>query len=448
LLIGCSGRHPRPNIVLIVLDTTRWDHISCYGYDKKTTPAIDALADEAVKYTRAITPSSWTLPSHASIFTGMLPTHHRAHFSFDENIDPESIDGPMFYSLHPKLPTLAEELKKGGYTTGGVIAAPLLAAQFGFGRGFDFYDDRLPTDKGFERDADEVSTLAIGWLNEFRAGGGDAPFFLFLNYFDAHSPYQPPAPWGNPEVSEDQYDLYSGKYNDILNGVRDLTDAERHLLLEQYDREIRFMDSEIGRLFEEMKRQGLFDSSVIIITSDHGETFGEHRLLEHGRALYEELLHVPLIVKYPSHDGRKGISERRVSTLSIGPTILKCAGISVSKTAHPATLEDDNQLLIAEIYRDISWIVAFGDRFERDQKAIYDGDLKWIWDSRGNHELYDVAKDAAEENNLRGSLPEKERDLEAALKPLIEESKQLSSLSTLELDKELKDRLRALGYVK
>jgi arylsulfatase A-like enzyme len=378
----------------------------------------------------------------------MLPTHHRAHFSFDENIDPESIDGPMFYSLHPELPTLTEELKKKGYTTGGIIAAPLLAAKFGFGRGFDYYDDRLPIDKGFDRNADEVSTQAIGWLNEYRTDEGDAPFFLFLNYFDPHSPYQPPAPWGNPEVTEEQYDLYSGKYRDVLSGIRDLTDNERNLLLEQYDSEIMFMDSEIGRLFEEMKQQGLYDSSMIIITSDHGETFGEHRLLEHGRALYEELIRVPLIVKYPSSDARKGISERQVSTMSIGPTIMKYAGIPILKTAHQATLEDDDQLLIAEIYRDISWIVAFGERFERDQKAIYDGNYKWIWDSRGKHELYDIAEDALEKNNLWGSLPEKERNLEAKLNPLIEESKQLSSLSTPELDKELKARLKALGYVK
>ena len=105
-------------------------------------------------------------------------------------------------------------------------------------------------------------------------------------------------------------------------------------------------------------------------------------------------------------------------------------------------------MLIAEIYRDISWMVAFGDRFDRDQKAMYDGDFKWIWDSRGKHELYDVVKDPAEEHNLRGTLPERERKFETELAPLIEESKQLSSLSTPELDKELKARLRALGYIK
>jgi choline-sulfatase len=208
------------------------------------------------------------------------------------------------------------------------------------------------------------------------------------------------------------------------------------------------MDNEIGRLFGEMKRQGLYDSTMIIVTSDHGETFGEHRLLEHGRALYEELVHVPLIVKYPSKDGRKGIVDRRVSIMSIGPTILRYVGLPLPKTACPTSLEDDDQVLIAEIYRDISWIVAFGERFDRDQKAIYDGDYKWIWDSRGRHELYDIAKDPGEEHNLWGTLPEKERKLQAELKPLIEESKQLSSLRTPELDKELKGRLRALGYIK
>jgi arylsulfatase A-like enzyme len=439
---------PRPNVLLITLDTTRWDHLSCYGYAVKTTPAIDGMAREAVRYERAISPSSWTLPAHASIFTGMLPTHHRAHFSFDENIDPEKIEGPMFYSLHPDLPTLAEDMKTLGYRTGGIVAAPLLTAKFGFGRGFDYYEDRLPIGKGFERDADEVSTLAISWLNEHRAADGDEPFFLFLNYFDPHSPYQPPEPWGDPDLTPEQYDLYGGLYEDVLRGERDLTDDERNLLLAQYDRELMFMDNEIGRLFEEMKRFDLYDSTMIIITSDHGESFGEHRLLEHGRALYEELIRVPLIVKYPSYEKRSGVVARPVSVLGIGSTILQYAGSPALRSVAPPALEERGHQLIAEIYRDISWIVGFGDRFDRDRKAIYDGDYKWIWDSREEHELYDVAKDPAEENNLWGKLPERERRLKAGLAPLIEESEKLSTLSTPELDKDMKDRLRALGYIK
>ena len=438
----------RANVLLIVLDTTRRDHLSCYGYAEKTTPAIDALAAEGLRYDRAITPSSWTLPAHASIFTGMLPTHHRAHFSFDESIDPETIEGPMFLPLHPELPTLAEELKKTGYETAGIIAAPLLAAKFGFSRGFDFYEDRLPLDKGFERDAEEVTTLALGWLNEYRARATDKPFFVFLNYFDPHSPYQPPEPWGNPDATQEQYDLYSGLYNDVNRGARDLTDDEREMLLSQYDREIRYMDNEIGRLLDDMKRLGLYDSTMIVVTSDHGESFGEHRLLEHGRALYEELIRVPLIVKYPAKDKRAGVVGRRVSILGIGPTILKYVGSPVPKTAHPASLDEKEHVLIAEIYRDISWMVAFGDRFDRDQKAIYDGNHKWIWDSNGAHELYDISRDPAEENNLWGRMPDAERRLKAKLKPLIQESEQLSTLSTPELDKELKNRLRALGYIK
>ena len=447
--VGCSPARPsRPNVLLITLDTTRWDHLSCYGYPDKTTQHIDALAQDGLRYEHAITPSTWTLPAHASIFTGMLPTHHRAHFSFDESIDPAKIEGPMFLPLHPELPTLPVALKEAGYETAGIIAAPLLGAKFGFGRGFDHYDDRLPVDKGFERDADEVSNLAIARLNEHRASGGDAPFFLFLNYFDAHSPYQPPAPWGNPDVTEEQYDLYGGLYNGVNSGTRDLSDDEQRLLLSQYDREIKFMDHEVGRLLDEMKRMGLYDSTMIIITSDHGESFGEHRLLEHGRALYEELVRVPLIVKYPSWDARNGVVGRRVSTLAIAPTILKYIGAPVPKTSSETTLDDSGHRLVSEIYRDISWMVAFGDRFDRDQKVIYDGDHKWIWDSNGAHELYDVATDPAEQNNLWGQLPDRERRLKGALTPLIEESNQLSTLSTPELDKELKDRLRALGYIK
>ena len=439
---------PRPNVLLITLDTTRRDHLSCYGYEKKTTAAIDALAREAVKYERAISPSSWTLPAHASIFTGMLPTHHRAHFSFDDDIDPEKIEGPMFYSLHPDLPTLAEDMKGLGYRTGGIIAGLLLNTHFGFSRGFDYYEDRLPVEKRFERNAEEVSTLAISWLNEHKAIAVDEPFFLFLNYFDAHSPYQPPEPWGNPDLGPEQYDLNGGLYEEVLRGERDLTDDERELLLTQYDSELKYMDNEIGRLFEEMKRFGLYDSTMIIVTSDHGESFGEHRLLEHGRALYEELIRVPLIVKYPSYEKKSGVVARPVSILGIGSTILQYVESTARKQAAAPALEERGHQLVAEIYRDISWIVAFGERFDRDRKAIYDGDYKWIWDSREEHELYDVAKDPAEENNLWGKLPDRERRLKAGLAPLIEESEKLSTLSTPELENDLKERLRALGYIK
>ncbi|UCD58683.1 MAG: sulfatase [Candidatus Hydrogenedentota bacterium] len=436
----------KPNILLITLDTTRWDHLSCYGHSVEITPTLDKLAGEGVKYEHAITPSSWTLSAHASLFTGMLPTHHNAHFGIDQNAETDETVAFTFYPLHPTLPTLAGELRKAGYYTRGVTGGPTLDSDFGFGHGFDHYDDRLPKGESPERHAGVVTFLATRWLKEYCSNPDAKPFFLFLNYFDPHNPYQAPAPWGNSKVPEELFNLRSPRYDDVFSGNRDLTDEERRILLSQYSDEVRFMDNQIGRLFDEMKRLGVYDSTLIVATSDHGESFGEHRLLEHGRALYEELIRVPLIIKYPSRDEKRSVVERRVSILSIMPTLLHYIGHPIPKTVECGTLDEGDQLLIAEIYRDIVWIKTYGERFDRDQKTIYDGNHKWIWQSNGEHELYEISEDPEEKNNLFGKLPDVERRFQSRLVPLIEESKKLSSITPPQIDKELQQRLKALGY--
>jgi len=438
------GPPPRPNILLIILDTTRWDHLSCYGYAEKTTPTIDKFAEEAVRYEYAISPSSWTLPAHASLFTGMLSTHHGAHFGSGAETEVERIHDLSFYPLHSSHVTLAEELKKAGYRTAGIVSSPVLKAKLGFGKGFDYYDDY----KLFDRRANEVSTLATDWLIEHRSLSSGRPFFLFLNYYDPHTPYNPPAPWGEENVPDDLIYIYSGHYDDVLRGARDLTDDERSVLLKQYDGEIRFMDNQIERLFFEMRRLGLYDSTWIIVTADHGESFGEHRLLEHGRALYEDLIRVPLIMKYPKDNAKKGVIKRRVSILSIMPTILEYIRQPVPTTVETGTLHDKNQVLVSEAFRDITWVTFYGKRFDRSQKALYDGNYKWIWNSSGNHELFAIIQDPAEMNNLAGTLPHVEKRCQARLEPLIQESNRMAELTPLEIDEELKDRLRALGYIR
>lgn len=439
---------PNPHILLITLDTTRWDHLSCYGHSEETTPVIDELAKIGVRYQYALTPSSWTLPSHASIFTGVLPTHHGAHYVPSHG---EMRLGSMQIDrLDSQLPTLAEELKKAGYRTGAVIGGPLLHSSFGIGRGFDFYhDEDLNSYKGYEfyRSARETSLSAISWLQHYYSTDDSSPFFLFLNYYDPHNPYQPPDPWGNPEVPEELYDIHSGRYDDVISGKHGLKGEEKDVLLSQYDNEIRFMDRQIGRLFYSMKQLGLYDDTLVVITSDHGESFGEHRLLGHGRALYEELVRVPLIIKYPLKDSRRGIVERRVSIISIMPTLLRYIGHPVPKTVECGTLDDQNQILVTEIYRDRFWIKAYGERFDRDQKATYDGNYKWIWHSNGKHELYDIACDPNEENNLQGKLSKVEHHFQAKLAPLIHNSKQARPYAPPEVGENLKQRLRALGYM-
>lgn len=446
LLRVSGGPDGKPNVLLITLDTTRRDHLSCYGYRKETTPNIDSLAEESVKYERAIAPSSWTVPAHASLFTGMLPTHHNARFGVDENATPSGVHEFSFYTLHPSLPTLAEELGKAGYVTAGIIAGPLLRSAFGFERGFGHYDDGLAQGKNYERNADEVTSLAVRWLERHRLSQNSRPFFLFLNYFDPHSPYFPPEPWGNPDVEEGSCSVHNGLYEDVFRGTRELTSEERETLVEQYDGEISYMDSGIGRLFENMKRLGLYDSTLIVVTSDHGESFGEHGLLEHGRALYEELIRAPLLLKYPGKEKKRGVVNDRVTIVSLMPTILEHVGHPIPETVRFGTLDDTGQALVAEVFRDMAWTTIYGDRFDRDQKAIYRDNYKLIWSSDGRHELYDLSSDPAEQTNLSASLPEIRQHLLSQLNFLIEESGTMSALSPPEIDQELKERLRALGY--
>ena len=198
---------------------------------------------------------------------------------------------------------------------------------------------------------------------------GEKPFFLFLNYYDPHTPYRPPEPWGDPNIPPELCDIHSGHYDDVLKGVRELTEEEHRVLLSQYDGEIRFTDSQIEWLFFEMKQLGVYDSTLIVVTSDHGESFGEHRLLGHGRALYEDLVRVPLIIKYPQNDRKVGVAEDRVSILSLMPTLLEYIGRPVPGTISCGTLSHKKQVLVAEIFRDVGWIMGMVSVLTRMRKS-------------------------------------------------------------------------------
>ena len=445
----------RPNILLITLDTTRWDHISCYTRTgPPTTPAIDMLSRQGVLYEHAISPSSWTLPAHASIFTGMLPSQHEAGFTPAEKVAaPEKVtvpedDSNVFRPLHPTIPTLAEQLKKANFDTAAIIGGFFLHSQFGLNRGFDYYDDHFDARQWFDRNADDITFEAVRWLKKRLRNGDNKPFFLFLNYFDPHDAYQPPPPWGDPDAPQDIYDIFStDRYSEVFRGNRDVTNEERDVLSSQYNAEIRFMDSEIGRLIQQMKRMEFYDSTMIIIVADHGESLGEHRLLGHTHALYENVVRVPLIIKYPIRDNKRGKLEHPVSIVSIMPTILEYLALPIPETSTNVTLDDENQNLVSEIFRNKKLIQRHGKRFDRSLKALYDGDYKWIWNSNGKHELYNLKEDSYEKHNLAGKLPEVEQRFMKQFDSLAERSDRYASDDIPELSKELKEQLKTLGYI-
>ena len=313
---GCDALFgSRPNVVLITLDTTRADHLGCYGYERETSPNLDRLAEASIVYTNMIATSSWTLPAHATLFTGKFTSSHGARY------DPEgplvlsdAIEGPWSIyrarGLGEEGRTLAQVLKEAGYATGAVVGGPWMKRVFGLDRGFDFYDDgQVTTLQGAL--AEQVTDSALAWLGQ----RDDREFFLFVNYYDPHVPYLPPTEFQHAFLPE-SHPLVGAKRS--LEDLRDL-----------YDAEILYMDREVGRLLDGLKELESFDSSWIIVTADHGELFGEQGRFGHGYTLFEGEIRIPLIVKPPAGRWKPGQSEEIIQLIDITPMILDALGLEI-----------------------------------------------------------------------------------------------------------------------
>ena len=283
-VVACSPAGGPPNLLLVTLDTTRADHLGPYGYPRPTTPRLDALARDAVLYTRAVSTSSWTLPAHASLFTGRFPWSHGARY------DPEgplvladAIEAPRAIrarGLSPGAETLAGRLAAAGYDTAAVVGGPWMLRSFGLAEGFAHYDDDGITEYRGRR-AEDVARGARAWLADWHDSGDGRPFFLFLNFFDPHFPYDPPPPHDRaflpPDVEPDS--------------------RRRAQWKALYDGEIRYVDEQLGSVLDLLEERDLYDDTWIVVTADHGELFGEHGEWGHGGHLYQELVAIPLLVK-------------------------------------------------------------------------------------------------------------------------------------------------------
>lgn len=425
-------------VLLITLDTTRADHLGCYGYDRPTSPSIDELAAESVVYERAIAPGTWTLTSHASLFTGKLVSSHGAR------LDPQ---GPLSHSMGlgnaggfsairastigPQEQTLAAILQSSGYATAGIVGGPWMKTVFGLNKGFEHYDqDKIRADTG--RDGADITSQALTWL----ALPEPRPRFLFLNYFDAHSPFTPP-----PE--------YAGRFvppgESVPDGLRELTDEQRVAL---YDAEILYMDAQLGRLFDGLKRLEIYDDAWIIVTADHGDLHGEHGVYEHGRAPFQEVVHVPLIIKHPQPDAPNGREAAWVQLTDVMPTLLKELDLSapsgvqgevLSEVGHPIVIESHTIPGNATMYGNEpgDWLSLI----ERDGKKV-------VWNSEGHHKLFDLAADPDEQRNLMNENPELFMTLTGKLQTYLAEIPQPEeSAEPAQIDPETLKALKSLGYV-
>lgn len=443
--LGCPDATVSPNLLLITLDTTRADRLGPYG-GPASTPSLAEFATGAVVYERAYSTSSWTLPSHASIFTGLLPMEHgaqaaAAHASKQHGSRP----------LAPQFETLAERLHGAGYRTGAVVGGPVLARGFGVAQGFERYDDAFsgPLQQFVGRRADAVAARAVEVMRAFEP----EPFFLFVNFFDPHAPYRPPPPHDAGVPSNDAARaaplIAKFRAREPPRPTGDLGEAERAALdamLAGYDAEIAYMDRALGRLIraaeEASRRGGLF----VAITGDHGESFGEHWFTLHGVHVYEDATRVPLLVRHPDVRGASTRISEPVQNHRLFSTVLAAAGVEPSP-GDPPPLDGPAIPVVTSVQRSDTAIAAYGGGVDRDLRAIYDPPYKLVASSRGAFELYDLERDPEELRDLSRERPEKARELALQLREVERaHPPRFDPALRAEVDDETRERLRSLGY--
>ncbi|MCC7475928.1 MAG: sulfatase-like hydrolase/transferase [Pirellulales bacterium] len=398
------------NVLIITTDTTRADHIGCYGNRGVKTPVLDQLAREGVLCAHATTPSPSTLPAHSSLLTGLYPAHHgvRANGTF---------------RLQEKVTTLAESLKSEGYQTAAFISAFVLDSRFGLGQGFDLYHDDLTkgmqySDNMFrERAAELTNEPATKWLRE--NAGGKKPFFMWVHYFDPHAVYMAPEPFR----SEYKRNPYNG--------------------------EIAYVDSQIGALLSQLKELGVRDRTLVVYTADHGEGLGEHGEQTHSLLVYDGTLHIPMIWHAPAGIPLGKLLERQTCLTDVVPTVFHLLGKEIPKELdgtnlceQPATSQRAVQIETIATMTMHGWAPLIGVR--RD-------DYKYIL--APTPELYNLAEDPHELKNLHDEKPEVVKELRTQLVNWLGDDPYLAGkggidLENMEIDAEAMRKLAALGYVK
>jgi arylsulfatase A-like enzyme len=460
----------RPNVILIVMDTVRADHLSLYGYARETTPNLKEFAEEATLYNLAVAPGDMTLTTHASMFTGLLVKKHGAHSN-----PPKHVAGrPLDDSFH----TIAEILSEKGYTTAGISSNySYLGPYYNLDQGFQYYDARrrIPwlghtklyllrqgvrnvlsyfvSPTHFElwyRQADEINSEVFTTLARLQGEG--RPFFLFINYMDAHWPYLPPAPFDDfypGKLKNFHTAHYMAMQEEVMKFERKITPAEYGHLTSQYDGAIAYLDHQLSELITKLKEIGFYRNSMIIITADHGEAFGQKAYVGHGLSVYQDQVHVPLIIKYPDSK-RKAVVNEYVSLVNLMPTVLDILDYPIPQNIDGTSLrktEPPSRLVISESYPD-GWMFELHDRFHRVERALYSKSLKYISSTAGKRELYELSRDPNEMIDLYPANNKVAKKLETRLTQWLNQQGETEETSAVKLDQDTLDRLKSLGYVR
>ena len=394
-------------VVLISIDTCRADYLSCYGYPRKTTPHLDAVAAQGVLCENVITTIPLTLPAHCSMMTGTIPPYHGVHANQNYRLSDVNI-------------TLAELLRDRGFTTAAIVSSFTLNSVYGTNQGFDRYDDEfeaeIENDLINQRRGDEISLLACQWLQQHQ---NDA-FFLFLHYFDPHALYVPPEP-------------FASRFSDNL-----------------YAGEIAYTDHCIGQVLDQLKSLDLYDSALIIITGDHGEMLGEHGEDSHGYYLYQSALRVPLIIKPARQRGKAQQLKTTVGLIDVAPTILGSLGIAVPKEMQGVDLSEgflSGRKKISAPQRDFFCEASLPMNYGCSplQGLVTD---QWKYLRAPRPELFNLDDDPQEKNDLARQQPEQLRRMEIRLKKILAQQSRSEPVdNTFTMSPQAQLRLQSLGYI-
>jgi len=428
---AASGGRP-PNVIVYLVDTLRADHLGCYGYTRPVSPRIDAFARQAVRFRRTVAQSPWTRPSVTTILTGLLPRTHGVNGHRD--------------ALAPQAVTLAEMLREKGYRTAGFVTNGNVARSFGLGQGFETYELLHRRHSA----ATDVNAEAAGWLET--GWKKDAPFFLYLHTVEPHAPYAPPLPFRQrfaPGATDERLTRMN-LLRRLHEGKIAPTPELRRDLMNLYDAEIAANDAAFGALIDLLVQRGLWEDTIVVFVSDHGEEFLDHGGWEHGKTLHAEMLDVPLIVRVPGMAGGR-VVERQAQHADVTPTILALLGL-------PAPPQVEGRSLLP-------WLAGGGAPGE---EGAEEAAFSWLdehgyragsvttpeWRLIENHApisrrlLYDRQADPTERRDLADQRAVRAGYLRARLRAAERQHKGRLQAGEGTMDAELRKQLEALGYLR
>ncbi len=453
-----------PNVLLITIDTLRADHLGCYGNASINTPVIDALAAGGARYSNATSQVPLTLPSHTSILTSTYPPVH-------------GVRDNARYRFSNSIPTLSEIMQESGYLTSAFVSAFVLDSRFGLDRGFDLYNDKVQNQALFyffsasppfalagglkllglmppykpERKANATTDAAIKWIEENQG----ERFFLWVHYFDPHGPLNPPVPYDtmylSPSTDREEFRRNQDRYISIQgrSDTKGLTPDDLEGIRALYKGEVTFTDHELGLLLERLNALGLSDRTLVVLTSDHGQSLSEHGYMGHSMELYQEIMHVPLIISWPGTIPSSVVNDP-VQSIDIMPTILGLLKIEIPSSCRG---------------RDLLEPPSAGNRLEHDRWAyletfhphsarqklmgLVSGRYKYIRTLEGDREeYYDIVNDPRESDNLAGREPGRTEASRMLLQQMLEEMEKYAASEEIPLDSQTVEAMKALGYIK